>query len=65
MLHLLARADGPVVATTLAAQSGLAPGAVQDALTALARRDLVTPTDDGWDLLMPLFRRWLRLQANT
>ena len=65
ILHLLAQADAPCSAAMLVEQSGFAAGRVQVALEALERRDLIGQTDGRWELLMPLFRQWLRLQQET
>jgi hypothetical protein len=64
VLEALGRADGPRTAVDLAAASGLVEAEVQTALKQLEVRDLVRPVDGaGWDILIPLLRRWLRLRA--
>ncbi|MBN2003242.1 MAG: AAA family ATPase [Anaerolineae bacterium] len=59
---LAALAAGPLDAAGLVAATALAPQDVAEALKYLKTRDLIAGADGAWDLLVPLMRRWLRLQ---
>ena len=65
LLLALAKHEIGQTAAALAQQTGLTSSAVDSALAALARRDLITESAETWSLLMPLFRRWLHLQSIT
>ena len=49
----------------LTAATGFSAERVVDALNALQRRDVIDAQEGRWLLLMPLFRRWLRLHRDS
>jgi|GEM_PF-1893084 len=61
VLFALAAADASQSPAELAATTGSSTKAIADALNALERRDVIGEQEGHWSLLMPLFRRWLRL----
>jgi hypothetical protein len=57
-----ALATGPMSEEALARVTGLSLEVLQEALSYLQKRDLIGKNAKGqWDLLVPLMRRWLRL----
>ncbi|MCD4738308.1 MAG: AAA family ATPase, partial [Anaerolineae bacterium] len=62
---LQALSSGPATASDLIRTTGLAEEAVAEALDYLKKRDLVARDADSWDILVPLMRRWLRLQEEN
>ena len=57
-----ALAAGPMSEEALARVTGLSLEILQEALSYLQKRDLIGKNANGqWDLLVPLMRRWLRL----
>jgi len=57
-----ALAAGPMSEEALARVTGLSLEVLQEALSYLQKRDLIGKNANGqWDLLVPLMRRWLRL----
>ena len=65
ILFALAAANTAQSTMELAAKTNLSVEVVNDALHALARRDILAEEDGKWSLLMPLFRRWLLLKHRS
>ena len=65
VLRALAQSETSWSPEEIARQAQLAPGAVQRALEALARHDVVVQEGGGWKFTVELMRRWVTQKDAT